>query len=239
MKYQLTVIVPCYNSGLYIKNNIVKLNLSIRKYFKNVEYIVINDGSIDNTIIHLKILKKKIKNFKIINLKENKGKSNAIKTALKMSFGKKILLCDSDIPYFDYLEKVLIKLKKNQLVVINRRHKKSKIIIEGRKIYNFTRTFIGNLISLINFYILKIKIKDTQAGLKGFSNSLDLKNTNFISERFFLDIEIFNFFKKKNIKPLEIPVNFRLEKNVSSINFLDIKKNLQILLEYLKVIKNI
>ena len=196
MKYQLTVIVPCYNSELYIKNNIVKLNLSIRKYFKNVEYIVINDGSTDNTIIYLKIIKKKIKNFKIINFKKNKGKSNAIKTALKMSFGKKILLYDSDIPYFDYLGKVLIKLKKNQFVVINRRHKKSKIIIKGKKIYNFTRTFIGNLISLINFYILNIKIKDTQAGLKGFSNSLDLKNTNFISQRF-LDIEFLIFLKKK------------------------------------------
>ncbi len=239
MKHQLTVIVPCYNSELYIKRNIIKLNLSINKYFKNIEYIVINDGSTDNTIIQLKILKKEIKNFKIINIKKNIGKSNAIRIALKISFGKKILLCDSDIPYFNYIDKVLIKLKTNELVAINRRHKNSKIIIKGRKIYNFTRTFIGNLMSLINFYFLNIKIKDTQAGLKGFSNSLDLKKRNFISQRFFLDIEIFSFFKKKNIKPLEIPVIFKLEKNKSSINFFDIKKNFEIFLEYLKVIKNI
>ena len=239
MKHQLTVIIPCYNSELYIEPNILKLNSKINKYFKGIEYIVINDGSSDKTINQLRIIKKKIKNFKIIDIKKNSGKSSAIKKALKISVGKKILLCDSDIPYFNYLDQVLTKLKFNKLVVINRRHKKSKILIKNRKIYNLIRTLIGNLISFINFYLLGIRIKDTQSGLKGFSNSLDLKKEKFISRRFFLDIEILNFFRKKNIKPVEIPVHFKLESTSSSINLFDFKKNVEIFREYLKVINNI
>ncbi len=239
MKHQLTIIIPCYNSELYIKKNILKLNLKIKRYFKDIEYIVINDGSYDKTINQLKIIKKTIKNFKIIDVKRNTGKSNAIKVALKFSIGKKILLYDADIPYFNYLNQFLTKLKYNKLVVINRGHKNSKIIIKDRKIYNFIRTLIGNLISLINFYLLDFKIKDTQSGLKGFSNSLDLKKKKFISQRFFLDIEILNFFKKKNIEPVEIPVKFKLETNNSSINLFDLKKNFEILKEYFKVVSSI
>ena len=47
MKHQLTVIIPCYNSEFYIEPNILKLNSKINKYFKGIEYIVINDGSSD------------------------------------------------------------------------------------------------------------------------------------------------------------------------------------------------
>ena len=66
MKHQLTVIIPCYNSELYIEPNILKLNSKINKYFKGIEYIVINDGSSDKTINQLRIIKKKSCNYLLV-----------------------------------------------------------------------------------------------------------------------------------------------------------------------------
>lgn len=239
MKYDLTVIIPCFNSDKYIYRNFIKLNSIIKRYFKNVEYYLINDGSSDKTLIKLIHLKKKIKNVKIINLRKNSGKSYGIRFCLKLSNGKKILLCDDDIPYIKYLQKLLMKLKVENLVIINRRHENSKITIQEKKFYHNLRNIIGNMISHIGYNYFKIPVKDTQAGLKGFSNSLSLKRKNFTSNIFFLDIELIKFFEKKNVKIFEIPVNYVLEKNKSSINLFDLKKNFEIFLEYLKVIKNI
>ena len=132
-----------------------------------------------------------------------------------------------------------MKLKVENLVIINRRHENSKITIQGKKFYHNLRNIIGNMISHIGYNYFKIPVKDTQAGLKGFSNSLSLKRKNFTSNIFFLDIELIKFFEKKNVKIFEIPVNYVLKKNKSSINLFDLKKNFEIFLEYLKVIKNI
>jgi glycosyltransferase involved in cell wall biosynthesis len=239
MNYDITIILPCYNCGAYINKNIQKLETVTLKYFKKIEYIAIDDGSTDNTLSELEKIKKKIKDFKIIKIKNNSGKSNGVKKAIKISKGFKIVLYDSDLPYFKYLKKFFVNLKIFKLVIVNRRHKNSNMIIENKRIYNFIRIFIGNFISLINFHIFKIKTKDTQAGLKGFLNLPEFKKKKFVSKRFFLDIEILSFFKKKNIEPFDISVNFTLDKNKSSIKIFDFKTNIEIIREYIKVIKNI
>lgn len=238
MKYQISVIIPCFNSEKYIFRNFIKVNNKIKKHFKNIEYIFINDGSVDNTFKRLKNIKSKFKNIKIINFNINQGKSYAIRQGIKITKGKKILLYDSDIPYFFYLEKLILKLKKNHLVIISRREKRSKISIKENYIYNFLRNLIGNIISIANYYLFNIKVKDTQAGLKGFTNFESLKKKKFISKKFFLDIEIINFFEKKNIAPLNIPVSYVLRNNKSTISLVNIKNNFAILKEYFKVINN-
>ena len=96
---------------------------------------------------------------------------------------------------------------------------------------------MGNFISFITRFFLEINIKDTQAGLKGFNNLPELKSINFVSKKFFLDIEILMFFLKKNIKPSFINVENIIDGQPSSIKIFKLKKNISILKEYLLVIK--
>jgi hypothetical protein len=81
---------------------------------------------------------------------------------------------------------------------------------------------------------LKVEIVDTQSGMKGFENIRMLKNYKFISQKFFLDIEIINLFKKENIYPVKIPVKFEAPNN-STIKLFDFK-NIKILNELIKVL---
>ena len=63
---------------------------------KNIEIILINDGSKDNSI---KICKKYIKKFnfiRLINLKKNKGVSYSRNIGIKFSLGEFICFVDSD-----------------------------------------------------------------------------------------------------------------------------------------------
>tara|TARA_B100001057_G_scaffold500254_1_gene614314 strand:- start:6234 stop:6950 length:717 start_codon:yes stop_codon:yes gene_type:complete len=233
----LTVIIPCFNCSKSINKNFYRIYTKIKKKFKNVEFILIDDGSNDNTKNSLKLIKRKFRNIFIILNKKNYGKSYCIIKGIKKARGRKIMMYDCDIPYYNYLEYFLKKLKNNKLVIINRRSKKNKTIIEKFSIYKFLRFFVGNLISLITRYLLKINIKDTQAGLKGFNNLPELKKTDFVSKKFFLDIEILMFFLKKNIKPYFINVENIIDNQPSSIKIFNLKKNISILKEYFLVIK--
>ena len=61
------------------------------------------------------------------------------------------------------------KLQNNDLVIINRKDRRSKFIIKDNNIYSYLRFFIGNSMNLLFRFLKLTDQKDTQAGLKGFN----------------------------------------------------------------------
>ena len=97
---KISVIIPTFNRGNLIENSI---NSVLNQTYKNLEIIVVDDGSTDNT----KDIVEKIqdKRIKYIKLTENKGGSNARNVGIKNSNGKYISFQDSDDIYYpDKLE---------------------------------------------------------------------------------------------------------------------------------------
>ena len=231
----LSFVIPCFNCEKFIKRNIFKLIKKLKKKRINYEIILINDGSKDKTGLILNNLKSNLNNLRVFENKVNKGKSYSVIYGIKKTKGKKIIIIDCDLPYFSYLNKVIEKIDKYKLVVVNRKNKKSKLILKNLSFYQIARYLIGQIISYITILFLKIKIKDTQAGLKGFHKSKDFLKHKFISNKFFFDIELILWFQKKSIFPQSIPVKFTIP-NLSSINFFNIKKNIEILYELFRVI---
>lgn len=96
-KVEVSIIIPVYNSGKYL----VKCLDSILKQEKcNIEIIIINDGSTDNS--HKIIEEYQILDSRIIYLyKDNGGLSSARNAGIKLATGEYILHVDSD----DWIEK--------------------------------------------------------------------------------------------------------------------------------------
>ena len=232
---KISVVIPCYNLKKKILRNISLLENELQKEFKEYELIIINDGSDDKTQEELE----KINNKRIIVLKNdsNIGKSYSISKGLRIATGEKLFLYDCDLPYFNYLKIFLKSLKTNKFVIIDRKNKKSLLKKEKTNLYQKIRYFIGILITHVVCFFLKIETIDTQSGMKGFDNLDTLKDKKFVSKRFFLDIEIIDYLKKKDIYPIKIPVEFVIPNN-STIKLLDIK-NICIILELIKVILSI
>ena len=91
----ISIIINVYNGERYIKKCIDSV---ICQTYKNIEIIVINDGSVDHT---LKILKSyQDKRIKIINQK-NKGLSLSRNVGISHAKGKYYYFLDMD----DYIEK--------------------------------------------------------------------------------------------------------------------------------------
>ena len=102
----ITVLTPTYNRGNIINNAYESL---VNQTNKKFEWLVIDDGSIDNTkdVIH-KFLKQKKIDVRYYK-KENGGKHSALNYGIKKAKGNLILILDSD----DYLSENAIELVYN------------------------------------------------------------------------------------------------------------------------------
>lgn len=85
----VSVIVPAYNSAKYITETISSL---LEQTYPNIEIIVVNDGSQDNTLDVLKFYQTKI----VIIDQLNTGVSGARNTGIRAAKGDLISFCDSD-----------------------------------------------------------------------------------------------------------------------------------------------
>lgn len=89
---QISVIIPVYNTGEYLRNC---LDSIINQTFKDIEIICINDGSTDNSLEILEEYQKSDSRIKIYS-QENQGQGAARNNALKYVSGKYTYFMDSD-----------------------------------------------------------------------------------------------------------------------------------------------
>ncbi len=220
----LSIIFPVFNEELRLKssfNHIISF-LKKKKKFK-VEIIFVDDGSQDNSY---NLINKFIKSFKpnkkieikVVKLKINLGKGAALKLGVKYAKHNWILTTDSDMSvslfqFIDWANKKLIN-EKYFVYFGSRRHEKS---IVKKKVY---RNMLGNIMRLLVFTILNIKIKDTQCGFKLYKKQVAKLIFSKLSRfGFDHDLEIVLLLKSKHIRIKELPVKW-VHKNNSSLNIL-------------------
>lgn len=90
---KVSIIIPVYNGAKYVEQ---ALNSALNQTYPNIEIIVVNDGSKDNTDDILQKYKKKVKYFK----KENGGVSTALNLAIQKSTGKYFSWLSHDDLYY-------------------------------------------------------------------------------------------------------------------------------------------
>ena len=88
----ISIIIPVYNSSLYIGNC---LDSILSQDFKDFELILIDDGSTDNSPEICKTYQQRDGRIKILK-KDNGGQGSARNLGLKISIGKYIMFIDSD-----------------------------------------------------------------------------------------------------------------------------------------------
>lgn len=199
---KLSIIVPVYNEGKTILTVLQKLN-NLKKFYQNIQIIVINDGSKDNS---LKILESNKSLFDIlINNLTNRGKGNAVKKGLEVADGDYITFQDADLEYDpeDFKKFLnLINMVNPDLIIGSRfnyaDYSRSHYILN--KIGNRFMTFLFNIIYDTTF-------TDIYSCYACFKKNL-LINETLKTDGFEQHAEILCKVVKNGKKFYEVPINY-------------------------------
>src|SRR5690554_2414188 len=88
----ISIIVPCYNVGVFIKKSLQSIYLQT---YTNWECILVDDGSKDQTKNEIDVWLKRDSRFKYI-YQDNQGLSGARNTGLQKAEGEFVYFFDSD-----------------------------------------------------------------------------------------------------------------------------------------------
>lgn len=115
MKDKVSIIIPAYNVEKYIHRAIES---SINQTYNNIEILIVDDGSTDNTWNIISSYCKKDKRI-IAEKQPNQGVSSARNKALSMATGDYVLFIDSDDWISDNCVERLINVNQENNKIIN------------------------------------------------------------------------------------------------------------------------
>lgn len=199
---KLSVIIPAYNEGKKIHsdlNNIIKSLNKVTRYF---ELIFVNDGSKDNTL--QEVSKIRDKRLKIKSYKANKGKGYALKYGFGFAKGKYVSFMDADLDinpaslknFFKYME-----FYNADIIIGSKRHPQSRVY------YPLLRRVLSRTYQLMNFFLFRLNVTDTQSGLKllKYECAKDLMEKVTV-KKYAFDLELLVNAKRRGYKVIEAPI---------------------------------
>lgn len=141
-KPKISIIIPVYNSEKFLEKC---LHSAIQQTLEEIEIVVINDASIDNSLQIIKDFKTKDKRIKLIDFKENKGNGYGRNEGIKKAKGEYILFLDSD----DWLENNTAELTYKKAIETN-----YKVVVFG---YTQHMSFLKNKKKNKELYLPSVK----------------------------------------------------------------------------------
>ena len=198
---KISIIIPCYNEEKYILK--VLKNISIQKKKFNLEIIISDDGSNDNTV---KLLKKNKKLYdKIIISKKNQGKGSAVRKALPITSGEYVLIQDADLEYSpeDYSKIFYPVLKNNADVVFGSRF----ISSENRRVIYYQHQIANKIITFLCNIITNVNLSDVEVGYKLIKSSI-IKKLHLKENSFGIEIELVVKLAKLKLRIFEVGISY-------------------------------
>ena len=199
----ISFIIPCFNEEKNIEKLFDKLDLLLNKYSnENIEIVIVNNGSTDNseTLIKQHNIYKK-KKINLLTIEKNIGYGDGIYKGINHSNGEILCWFHADLQFdpFDAI-KIYQKYKLNLY--------DQKIMIKGKRINrSLFDSFFTFGMSLFTLLLFGKKINDINAQPKMFNRSF-LKLVKNPPIDFSYDVYFLLIATKNNIKINEYPVKW-------------------------------
>ena len=224
MKVKVSVIIPVYNVEEYIDKCLKSL---VNQTLKEIEIIVVNDGSPDNSqkIIdkYVKKYPDKVKSF----IKENGGQGSARNYGLLQAKGEYIAYVDSD----DWVETNMFEEMYNKAISDN-----SDIVVCGNNVVSMSGEIIKVEPAVIyNDTNLDILFGKMAVWNKIYKKELLLKNKIEFRQKVWyedIDFSVKILFDSLNVSFVDKPFYNYLLRPGSTMNNSNIKRNLELNLAF-------
>ena len=201
----LSVIIPAYNEGNHIYDNLLRINSELNHFCKDYEIIFVDDGSNDSTASEAKQAAEVIDNIEIVTYTKNGGKGHAFKEGFKKSSKDLITFLDADLDIPpQQIKPLLEKINETNadVVIQSKRHKDS--VVNG---FPIKRQYLSKSYNLIVKQMFHLPVSDTQVGIKLFKRKvLEMIMPKLLVKRYASDVEQLLLAYKYGFKIAECPV---------------------------------
>jgi len=210
---ELSLVLPCHNAGPQLEGFID----SLRDHFDPhvpTEIIVVSDGSTDETVRIAGDFASE--SVRVFHYPDRLGKGHALRVGLNQARGDYVAFIDSDgdidpeaiVPFFS-----LMKLYEPDIVLGSKRHPLSQVD------YPSLRRFLSWAYHIIGRVLFRIKVRDTQTGLKLIRRDvLAAVLPRMFEKRYAFDLELLVVARRLGLtRILEAPVkiHYRFSSNVN------------------------
>ena len=207
MDIAYSIVIPAYNEGARLGATLEKVLGFVRAQGWNaeVEVIVVNDGSRDNTAALVREFAEREPMLRLVENPGNRGKGYSVRNGMLNARGEIVLFSDADLSSpIEEMPKLLAALAGGADIAIGSRWLRAELQTQRQSRH---RQLFGRVFNLLLRITLGLRFKDTQCGFKAFTRQatqtiLPLQRI----ERWGFDPEILFLARKFGFRVEEVPV---------------------------------
>lgn len=205
-KTLLSIVIPVFNEEKTIGTVLENVKKILLPEI-DMEIIVVDDGSEDESAKIISSIASKNKNIKLIRHKRNMGKGAAVVTGFESAKGDILLIQDADLEYDPkYIPKLIKPILSNSEEVVYGTRLRKNISLFGKNRTPLPFHIVGNkFLSFATSILYGESITDMETGYKILKKNV-LKGIELKSKSFDFEPELTAKILKKGIRILEIDI---------------------------------
>ncbi len=200
-----SIVIPAYNESSRLRPTLDKLLAYVHQQNWDVEILVVNDGSNDDTAQLVREYNKLHPEILLVENPGNRGKGYSVRNGMLHSRGDICLFTDADLSApIEEAGKLLSAINKGADVAMGSRWLNAELQTERQPLY---RQAFGRIYNIVLRVVLGIKFVDTQCGFKAFRRSAVHRIFPLQKiERWGFDPEILFLAHRAGLRVDEVPV---------------------------------
>jgi hypothetical protein len=204
----LSLVIPAYNEGLRLEAGVSRLQSAIDSGAivpKSTEFVVVDDGSTDDTSARARELFSAFPHVRVVQLPKNRGKGGAVRAGVAVAAGPIIAFADADMAIDPgQTPQFIDALTMADLAIGSRAASGSSV---NRS--SLHRSLMNRAFNLLVNAVTRVSLHDTQCGFKAFRAPVaKLLFHCSATERFAFDVEILSLARRLGFVIAEIPVQW-------------------------------
>jgi glycosyltransferase involved in cell wall biosynthesis len=203
-----SIVIPAYNERLRIIATLDAVVACVRRQQWDVEVIVVNDGSTDETADLVNDFARHAPEVRLMQNPSNCGKGYSVRNGLLHANGEIVMFTDADLSApIDEAERLFAAIEQQGAdIAIGSRWLATSRQTHRQPLY---RQIFGRCFNALTRMVMRLPYADTQCGFKAFTR--DAAQTVFqlqTIERWGFDPEILFIARKRGFKVKEVPVSW-------------------------------
>ncbi len=203
----LSIVIPAFNEANRIIPGLQAVDRFVKSQERQVELIVVDDGSSDGTVEVVQSIVGKADYFRLISYPHNRGKGYAIRKGMLEARGEYVVFMDADLSTnIDAIPQFLTSLEKDAEIAIASRDNQSSVIARKQP---RLRRILGRGFRVLTRATILPGISDFVCGFKMFRRNVaqHLFSLQTIDDWAF-DVEILVLARRFGYQISEVPISW-------------------------------